>query len=178
MFEIIKEHEAGVKLLKNVFFEDKRGTFCKTFSEKDFLENDFLFQPKENFYSISKKNVLRGMHFQISNSAQEKLVSCISGSILDVVVDVRKKSKFFNQVYSFNLDAQSGLSIFIPQGFAHGFLSLSDDSIVNYLVSTNHDLNNDKGIRWDSINFKWPCKNPIVSERDESHPKISEINYF
>ena len=178
MFEIIEENEADIKLLKNVLFKDRRGNFCKTFSEKDFLKNGFLFQPKENFYSISKKFVLRGMHFQISNSAQDKLVSCISGNILDVVVDARKNSKFFNQPYSFNLDAQSGLSVFIPQGFAHGFLSLSDDSIVNYLVSTNHDPNNDKGIRWDSINFKWPCSNPIVSKRDESHPNISDVNYF
>ncbi len=178
MIEIIQEHECGVKLLKNPFFNDSRGTFCKTFNDQDFLNKGLFFKPKENFYSISNKFVLRGMHFQIANSAQEKLVTCIKGNILDVVVDIRRKSKFFKNVYSFELDEKSGFSVFIPKGFAHGFISLCDDSIANYLVSTVHKPINDKGIKWDSIDFDWPCKNPIVSDRDESHPKISEIYYF
>tara|TARA_B100000886_G_scaffold340307_1_gene309085 strand:- start:42 stop:584 length:543 start_codon:yes stop_codon:yes gene_type:complete len=178
MLRLLKEYPCGIKLLKIPYFKDERGVFCKFYNSDLFNKNKINFSPKEHFYSISKKNVLRGMHFQIEGASHTKLISCVSGVILDVVVDIRKNSKYFNKPLSFKLSSYSESAILIPKGFAHGFLTISEKSIVQYLVSEPYDANLDKGVRWDSIDFDWNCIDPLISDRDSKHPSINNQEFI
>ncbi len=158
-------------------FLDDRGSFHKIFQKELFSSLGINFEPKEYFYSVSKKNVIRGMHFQIENASHEKLVYCSYGNLLDVVVDVRKESKNFNKPISIELNDNKSKLIFIGKGYAHGFLTKSEISTMHYFTSTVHNPNYDKGVLWNSINFDWPVKNPILSKRDMRHPLIKDINF-
>lgn len=168
----------GVKLLSSQVFEDARGSFLKTFHAPSFECLGIEFQPVEQFFSRSVKGVLRGMHFQTGASAQDKLVYCLAGRVLDVVVDVRPQSPQFNQPFSQELRGDDGLALFIPKGYAHGFLSLEEDSLMGYQTSTVHDPLHDVGVLWSSINFDWPVVEPQLSTRDRSHPPIQDCDRF
>ena len=172
MFKIEKKTDCGIIIFKIPNFVDERGEFTKLFNSSELENIGIKFKIKEHFFSISKKDVIRGMHFQTEESAHNKIIQCISGSILDVCVDVRKKSKFFNIPFSFNISGDK--AIFIPKGFAHGFLSLEDRTIVQYLTDKEYNPYKDKGVLWKSINFKWPVENPLLSSRDSNHPSIKE----
>jgi dTDP-4-dehydrorhamnose 3,5-epimerase len=171
-FKVLSEPLPNVFLIATPQFEDQRGMFTKGYHADFFNSLPAPFQPKEQFTSLSAKGVLRGMHFQTGKSAQQKLVSCLTGRILDVIVDVRRESPNYNKPIAFELGEMAPISILIGKGYAHGFLSLADSSIVNYLTSTVHSPPNDRGILWSSINFKWPVMNPSLSSRDEAHPSI------
>ena len=175
MFSISKKYESGVRLLNILNFEDDRGCFIKAYNKNAFLDLGIDFIPEEHFYSVSKKNVIRGMHFQIGNSSHNKIIHCIKGEILDVFVDLRKGSKTFNKPIGIKLNEYRNHLIFLPKGFAHGFLTLSDNSIVQYMTDKVHSPALDKGVLWNSIDFNWPIKNPLISKRDQSHPSINEI---
>ena len=150
---------------------DSRGGLCKVFQESWFTEN-FHFSPKECYFSSSNTNVLRGFHLQINESSQGKIVSCISGRVLDVIVDLRMGNDF-GKVYSTYLDSNSNDTIFIPKGFGHSFLNLqSNQAILLYLVETEHDPRNDKGVLWNSVNYNWPINEPLISPRDKCLPNI------
>ena len=151
---------------------DNRGCFLKPFNSQNFKNLNLEFKPEEYFVTRSKKNVLRGMHFQINSSAHKKLVFCPIGHVLDVIVDVRHDSKYFNKPYTIELDEDNPKAILIGKGYAHGFLSLKNDTWMNYITSSVYDFDNDCGILWSSINFDWPTKNPILSFRDQNHPHI------
>ena len=112
------------------------------------------------------------MHFQVKESSHQKLIQCINGSIIDVCVDVRKNSIFFNKPIAIELHGNS--AILVPKGFAHGFLSCQENTLVQYLCDKEHNSQNDKGVLWSSLNFKWPIEKPILSERDMNHPLIGE----
>ena len=174
MFQVEKYFDCGIIILKNPYFEDQRGDFFKSYNYENFKKFGINFIPKEHFYSFSKKNVLRGLHFQINEDAHQKLVNCIQGRVLDVCVDVRKESKFFNEPIAIELSEKNNRSIFIPKGFAHGFLSLEEDSLLQYMTSTGHSPKNDMGVLWSSIDFNWPISNPRISKRDSLHPPIGE----
>ena len=153
-----------VNYLKTSFYDVDENTFYK---------NIFSLQASNYMiYSLSNKNVLRGMHFQVKESAHNKLIQCIQGSILDVCVDIRKKSIFYNKPISIKTSGDS--AIYIPKGFAHGFLALEDNTIVQYMADKEHDPINDKGVLWNSLDFIWPIKTPILSDRDKNHPAIGE----
>lgn len=115
------------------------------------------------------------MHFQTPPHDHTKLVSCLDGQILDVVVDLRVDSPTFQQVATIEMKALDGQSILIPKGCAHGFYTYSDNSLVAYLVESNHSPSHDSGILWDTINFNWPCKNPLISERDAKFQSIDQF---
>ena len=150
---------------------DNRGSLCKVFQESWFTGH-FNFSPKECYFSNSKENVLRGFHLQINESSQGKIVSCISGKVLDVVIDLRR-GKNFGKVYSTYLDSNSNDTIFIPKGFGHSFLNLErNQAILLYLVETEYDPKNDTGVLWNSVNYNWPIDSPLISSRDESLPNI------
>lgn len=154
---------------------DKRGFFVKTFHQHRFevlgLETSF----PEEFHSYSKKSVLRGLHFVAPPLDQVKVVSCLHGSILDTVVDLRRNSPTFGAHIIRNLSAETATMLYIGRGLAHGFLVLSDDAVVCYRVSTMYSLEHDKGVRWDSVGIDWPTTSPIVSERDASFPAFSDF---
>ena len=163
----------GVFEIENKIFEDQRGLFVKTFHTDCFhkagLEADF----KESYYSVSRKGVLRGMHFQLPPHDHAKLVYVTEGEILDVALDIRKDSKTYGEWYSTILSSNYGKSIYIEKGFAHGFLALSETATVVYNTTTVHAPEFDAGIRWDSFGFDWECKSiSIISNRDKSHPEL------
>ncbi len=161
------------------FRPDDRGFFIKTFINSVFQENNFAVTYSEDFYTSSKKNVLRGMHFQLPPKALVKTVYCLNGKILDVFVDLRVNSPTYLQTESLILSPEIPRVLYLPKGIAHGFLSLQDDSVVCYKVDQEYDPVLDSGIRWDSFGFDWPVKDPIVSQRDSQLPILKNfINPF
>ena len=165
----------GVYIINNFNAADDRGLFVKTFNSNSFKENNLDFKIRESYYSISKKNVIRGMHFQLPPYDHEKLVYIPKGSILDVIVDLRKKSKTYKKFISVNLSDENKKSIFIPKGLAHGFKSLENDTITVYNVATEYNPIADMGIKFDSFGFNWETEEPIVSERDSAFDFFNEF---
>ncbi len=166
----------GVFIIESSVFTDERGIFIKTFHENFFMGSHFNTFFKEEYYSVSNKNVIRGMHFQTPPFAHEKIVYCVNGKILDVILDLRKESPTYKKSFSVELNGSDGKIIYIPKGLAHGFCALIDNSIMMYKVSTVYCQNNDCGVRWDSFNFTWPVEKPIISSRDLSFPPLETFN--
>lgn len=155
---------------------DDRGLFVKTFHGDEFEAAGLRSDWREEYYSRSRKGVLRGMHFQQPPAEHAKLVYCLKGEVLDVVVDLRVGSPTRHIVVAEKLDAKEGKGIYAPTGCAHGFLSLSDDSVMLYKVTSVHAPSSDAGIAWNSIPFDWPVATPILSPRDAGHPAIDDFN--
>ena len=147
---------------------DERGIFGKTFNEEAFRSFKLSTQFKESVFSVSVKNVLRGMHYQQYPFGHVKLVSVLEGEILDVVVciggkfNTRNRGKF----YSAFLSADNNRTLYIPDGYAHGFLCLSDKAIVQYQTTSVYNADADRAIRYDSFGFEWPIHNPVLSQKD------------
>ena len=170
--EIIEEILPDVFLLSLKKSTDLRGDFLKIYNFKD-LENLHLnFIPKESYISTSSLDVLRGMHYQTGKYAHKKLVCCFQGKVVDVIVDVRPNSSNFNRPQSIILSEEKNEALLIGKGYAHGFLSLKENSAMSYLTSTVYDPSSDCGVLWSSINFNWPIENPILSDRDKLHPSL------
>ena len=163
--KIVKTKIPDLVILKSHVFKDKRGFLRETF-RKDILNRNFPF----DIMSYSKKNVLRGLHFQ-SKYSQAKLITVTHGKILDVAVDLRKKSKTFGKYFSIQISQNDDFSFFIPENFAHGFLCLSNTCTVNYKCSNYRNSKYEKTLAWNdkSINIKWPIKKPILSEKDKNN---------
>ncbi|ALO46414.1 dTDP-4-dehydrorhamnose 3,5-epimerase [Pseudohongiella spirulinae] len=170
--KITETQLAGVYEIENSTFRDERGFFVKTFHRDTFKKYGLTVVFEESFYSISKKNVLRGMHFQKTPDDHAKLVYVVAGEILDVVVDIREGSNSFGHWYETLLSAENKKSLYLDKGLAHGFLTLSDSATVVYMTSTQHSPKADSGIKWDSFGFGWPISNPIISERDKNFPGL------
>lgn len=168
------EHTLQVIDLPN--FIDNRGGFVKTFNESLFRSLGISFILKESYFSVSKRNVIRGMHFQLPPYQHSKIVFCPHGAILDVVVDLRKESPEYGQCFSQILSAENSKAYFIPQGFAHGFKSLTENAITYYLVSSEYHQSSDTGIAYNSIGFDWACENPITSLRDSNFCSLADFN--
>lgn len=165
-------------LIDNFYHTDHRGSFTKFYNDREFHKFGFQFTPKESYFSKSKKNVIRGMHYQKIPNHHDKLVTCIQGKILDVILDLRIDSETFGKFDSFYLDQKNNKSIFISAGVAHGFLTIEDDSITLYNVTTGYDKNSDCGILWNSFGFDWPILDPIISERDNDFSLFSHDHNF
>jgi dTDP-4-dehydrorhamnose 3,5-epimerase len=146
---------------------DERGYFIKIFQGN--------FSLKEEYFSSSKKNVLRGMHFQLPPYAVNKIVYCIQGEVLDVILDLRKNSKTYKQYFTNILSKKNNNILFVPKGFAHGFLSLKNNSILIYKTDNIYHPKFDVGISWDSFGFKWPIKKPLISERDQNFSSLKNF---
>lgn len=157
-------------------FRDHRGCFVKTFHEAIFTEAGLAGHFAEEYYSISHRRVLRGLHFQTPPYDHVKLVYCTAGSILDVVVDLRKGSPTFGQYRMFTLNTRKRNLIYIPPGLAHGFYVQSTNATLVYKTTTVHSPEHDSGVRWDSVGIDWPDRMPIVSERDRTFPVASEFH--
>lgn len=154
-------------LLQAFKFVDDRGEFVKTYNQDAYEKLGIPLTPKEIVFSVSRKNVVRGMHFQTPPSDHQKLVSCASGAIIDVVVDLRVGSPAYGQWAAFELNECNRHTLLIPAGFAHGFLALEEKSLVTYCTDTGHDPDCDSGIRWDSFGYEWPVDHPVISEKDQ-----------
>ncbi len=158
----------GLFVLSNKIFSDKRGDFKKVFTASDFNTLNIDVEFKELYYSINKKNVIRGMHFQIPPEDHIKLVYCVQGSITDVCLDIRKNSKTYGSYFSIDLSGKSDTFLYIPQGIAHGFASREDNTIVHYAQTTCYSKEHDCGIHYNSFGYNWQIDNPIVSDRDRA----------
>ena len=166
----------GVYIINNFNAIDNRGLFVKTFNKELFKHNNLDFEIRESYYSSSKKDVIRGMHFQMPPNDHEKLVYVASGEILDVVIDLRKKSNTYKEYITVKLTADNKKSIFLPKGLAHCFKSLKDDTITVYNVASEFKSKSDFGIKYNSFDFDWEILNPIVSLRDRSLPNLDNFN--
>ena len=164
----------GAYLIHPKFFKDKRGVFIKTFHIDTFKEQNIECDFKESFYSYSKKNVIRGMHFQNPPHDHAKLVYVSQGAVLDVLVDLRKGSPAYGKFFSAELSSENHQLIYIPQGCAHGYLSTKDNSCVIYMHTTVHVPGADTGIHFESFGFNWGVENPILSDRDKSFKHLSD----
>ncbi len=166
--EIINTSIINAFIIKPKIFKDERGIFVKTFHKDIFKQYGLTGDFKESFYSTSKKNVIRGMHFQIPPHDHVKIVYVTKGSILDVILDIRVGSPTYGKYVVQELSAENGFIVYIPKGCAHGFLSLEDDSCVIYLHSTTYEAECDTGIRYDSFGLDWGVNKPTISKRDQN----------
>jgi len=165
-----------VILIQPKVFPDNRGGFFEIFKESEFNNANLPVRfPQDNF-SFSRKNVIRGLHYQRHPKAQGKLVMVIKGRIWDVAVDIRRKSPTFLKWISMDLNDENRSMLYIPPGFAHGFLALSEDVHLLYKCTNEYDPKLDAGIRWDDpgIGITWPVKNPVLSEKDANLPYIKK----
>ena len=170
--KLLKVKIPGPKIIKSKIYKDKRGYLKETF--KNILLNKINFP--FDVMSCSKKNVLRGLHIQTKFS-QAKIITVTYGKIFDVAVDLRKKSKNFGKYYSIIISDKSDFSFYIPKGFAHGFLCLSNKCTVNYKCSEYRNSKFEKTLAWNDklINIKWPIKRPILSKKDKNG---LNLNFF
>lgn len=163
-------------MLSSPHFKDSRGEFQKLYNQETFENYELNSILSEIYFSVNHRNVIRGMHFQLPPHDHEKLVYVSRGSIFDVVVDLRKKSSTYGKHFVVELNDENGLYLYIPKGFAHGFASLEDGTIVNYAQTSCYVPTHDCGIMYDSCGIEWPFDNPIVSGRDLTFAKLSEFN--
>ena len=163
----------GLKILKGKNYFDNRGYFREVFRNKIFKNQKFIFW----CVSKSKKNVIRGLHFQ-RKVKQNLFISVIKGKIFDVVVDLRKNSKKYGKYSSNILSDKNATSLFVPSGFAHGFCSLANESIVLYGISNYRSKINEIGILWNdpSLKIKWPIKKPVISKKDKKNITLNKYN--
>lgn len=176
----------GPLIIKPKIFNDERGCFYESWKQSTFdkeVGKKIIFS--QDNHSISESGVLRGLHYQIFPSAQGKLIRCISGEIFDVALDIRKSSPTFMEWGSINLNNVNKLLLWIPVGFAHGFLSLKDNSEVLYKASGAYSKIHERSIRWcdPRINIEWPLQkfsigNLKLSEKDSKAPLIQNAEIF
>ena len=167
----IKTNFKGLYVFKGKTFFDKRGFLREAFKKK-IIKKNLIF----SIVSKSKKNVLRGLHLQTTN-AQEKFLTVIKGKILDVAVDLRKNSKTFGKHYKLILSEKNCKSIYIPEGFAHGFSCLGKENIVIYSCTTYRNPSGERGILWNDkyLGINWGVKKPILSKKDRINLKFQDL---
>ena len=177
-FEFIKTEIPEIIIVKPKVFGDKRGFFMESYKKSEFEKAGISTNFVQDNHSKSAKYVLRGLHFQKEPFGQGKLVRCIRGKIFDAAVDIRKNSPTFKKWVGFELTEENKLMLWIPRGFAHGFLTLSDEAEIIYKVSDNeYSPKSDAGIIWNDpeVNINWPIKGePILSGKDKLLPKLLE----
>ena len=165
----------GVKtIVPNVHF-DTRGYFFESYRLDKFIENELSMEFLQENEVYSTRNVIRGLHYQLNNP-QGKLVRCVVGKILDVAVDIRVGSPTFGKWLTFELSEKNKKMLYVPEGFAHGYLVKSESSIVSYKCTNIYKKEDEYGIRWDDVdlNINWECSKPIVSDRDQNMPLLKK----
>ncbi len=153
--------------------EDERGFFARSYCKEEFKKHGLNFDIVQSSISYNKKKAtLRGMHYQAAPHEEEKLVSCISGSIRDVVIDLRPGSPTYCKWFSADLSAKDRKSLYIPKGFAHGFQTMQDDTAILYHMSEYYYPECSRGIRWDDpfFSIEWPSGKPVISDKDKTYP--------
>lgn len=152
---------------------DERGFFARLFCQEEFAAHGLERRCLQANNSFScDKGTLRGLHYQLAPKSETKVVRCIQGSIYDVILDIRHESPTFGKSFGAVLTQENRSMMYVPQGFAHGFLTLSQNAEVLYLVSESYSKELERGIRWDdpAFNIQWPEVPQIISERDRTHP--------
>jgi len=178
-FEFIKQEIEDVILVRPKVFGDNRGFFMESYKKSDFFENGITVDFNQDNHSKSTAHVLRGLHYQAKPYGQAKLVRCSRGRIYDVAVDIRPNSKTFGKYVKVELSEENKQMLFIPEGFAHGFVVLSDKAELLYKASGEYNPLADRGVLWNDkdINIDWEIDfEPILSDKDKVQPTLKEIN--
>lgn len=165
-----------VLLLKPSVFEDDRGFFFESYRRSHFKEKDLDIGFVQDNVSRSDQNTLRGLHYQIENP-QDKLIMVLEGEIFDVAVDLRQSSPTFGQTVGRILSANNKCQMFVPTGFAHGFLVLSKNALVHYKCSDYYNPEGERGLKWNdpALGIEWGVDDPILSEKDKRNPRLENI---
>jgi len=177
--KIITTEFNGLIIIENKVFHDDRGHFLETFNEARFrITTGMNLSFVQDNMSRSVKGVLRGLHYQIPPKGQAKLVSVFQGAVLDVVLDLRINEPTFGKYFSIELRGGEYQQLFIPEGFAHGFFVLEDDTVFSYKCSNYYSPEHERCIRWNdpALNIHWPSHNPIVSGKDQEGMSFSQYS--
>jgi dTDP-4-dehydrorhamnose 3,5-epimerase len=175
--QIERNHIDGLLVIKPDVFEDQRGYFFESYNEEKFRQLGIDVNFLQDNESKSGKGVLRGLHFQVPPYQQGKLVRVISGAVLDVAVDLRKASPTYGQWASIELSEKNKWMYWIPAGFAHGFLTLEENTIFFYKCTQQYHRESETGIAWNDkdLNIEWGIKNPLVSEKDKTAGRFRDF---
>ncbi|MEH7336626.1 dTDP-4-dehydrorhamnose 3,5-epimerase [Neobacillus drentensis] len=177
---IVETSLPGVKIIEPKVFGDHRGWFTETYSEAVFNDAEINIKFVQDNQSFSAaKGTLRGLHYQLNPKAQTKLVRCTKGSIFDVAVDIRKGSPTFGKWFGLELSAENKKQLLVPKGFAHGFMTLTDDVEVQYKVDELYAPDCDRGIIWNdpAIGIEWPIEiSPVLSAKDAKAPLLANAD--
>jgi len=175
VYQLINTSLEGCYEILPTVFTDHRGSNIKPFHIDTFKKLGIEYSFGEDFVAKSVKGVIRGFHFQNPPHAQAKLVYCVNGSIMDIALDIRKGSPTYGKYQAFNLSGSKNNMLFIPEGFAHGYLTLEDNTIALYKMSSVYNPESEGGIRWDSIGVDWGIADPIISVKDRNYAPFYEF---
>lgn len=176
IYQLTPTEIMGCFQLQPMIRSDSRGRLVKTFHQEAFNELGLATVFKEDFYSVSRQGVLRGLHFQSPPHGQTKLVYCLDGIIQDVALDIRSGSPTFGKHVMLNLSAEEGNMLYLPSGLAHGFYTLSSSATVGYKCSEAYEPGSEGGVLWSSAGIEWANQKPQLSERDQTFPRLDELN--
>lgn len=172
----------AVIIVKPLIFSDSRGLFFESYKRSEFVANGINEDFVQDNISKSQKGVFRGLHYQLTSSAQGKLVRCAKGKIIDIAVDIRKSSKTFKKYVMVELSEEARNMIYIPPGFAHGFYVMEDNTEVHYKTTSEYNASKERGIIWNDsgIDIEWPdfISSPLLSEKDGALPGLDQAEIF
>jgi dTDP-4-dehydrorhamnose 3,5-epimerase len=176
--EIVSSQIPGLLLIKPRIFSDDRGSFCETFSKQVFINAGVTDDFVQDNQSVSKANVLRGLHFQAPPFAQAKLVRVTRGAVLDVAVDIRKGSPTYGKHEAVLLSAENNVQFYIPAGFAHGFVALEDNTVFQYKCSNYYNKASEGCLLWNdpALNIQWNVADPLLSPKDLEGSLLKDLN--
>ena len=168
---------SGAFIIELEPFVDLRGSFARTFCANEFAAHGLnTNMPQSNLSISGPKYTLRGMHYQVDGAEEAKLLRCQKGAILDTIIDIRKDSETYCQWIQVELTDKNNTMLYVPEGFAHGFITLEENCEVFYQVSEFYTPGKEKGIRWNDplFNISWPTDAPVLSEKDANHPNFNK----
>jgi dTDP-4-dehydrorhamnose 3,5-epimerase/CDP-3, 6-dideoxy-D-glycero-D-glycero-4-hexulose-5-epimerase len=164
----------GAWALRLARHADARGDFVKTFAAAMLRELGLPFEAREQFMTLSRRDTIRGLHYQAPPHDHVKLVCCLAGQAQDVVVDLRPGPQF-GRVANIELDGTQPVLLYLPSGVAHGFRARTDGTLMSYMTSSEHAPSHDRGVHWRSIDHDWGCAAPVLSPRDQAHPPLDML---
>jgi dTDP-4-dehydrorhamnose 3,5-epimerase len=168
----------GAYLINLEKHEDERGFFARAFCEREFAAHGLVTRIVQASSSFSaRKGTLRGMHYQLAPKAETKVIWCLRGALYDIILDLRLESPTFGQNFGVELTAENRCMMYVPKGFAHGFITLTEDTEAFYLIDEFYDPVYGRGVRWNDPRFaiQWPAQPVVISDRDESYPDFDSI---
>ncbi|MDR4219051.1 dTDP-4-dehydrorhamnose 3,5-epimerase [Priestia megaterium] len=176
---IIKTKFEDAVLIEPKVFGDHRGFFTESYNKEMFKQNGIDIEFIQDNHSLSQQSgTLRGMHYQLKDKAQTKLVRVTRGAIYDVILDIRKSSPTYGEWQGFILSADNKRQLLVPKGFAHGFCTIVENTEVQYKVDELYSPEHDRGIAWNdpTLNIDWPFNNPVLSDKDTKHPTLADAD--
>lgn len=174
-FTCVPTRIPGCLEIRPIVHNDCRGRFVKVFHREAFAAHGLCTEYDEEFYSISFKDVIRGLHYQRPPADHVKLVYCVEGEVEDAAVDLRVGSPTYGQHILVRLSASDANMLYIPRGVAHGFCTLTEKATLVYRTTTTHSPEHDSGVLWNSANIRWSATTPIVSDRDRAHIPLADL---